>query len=241
MSRVASEPRLIVALDYPNMDAALQLLEHCEPTQCRVKIGHELFTRAGVAGLQAIQARGFDIFLDLKYHDIPNTVAASILRAAELGVWMVNVHCLGGSAMLKAARQALDNFAGKRPLLIGVTLLTSHTQATLDELKITDGLEDTVVHLAQMAQQSGLDGVVCSAMEAPLLRQACGDDFCLVTPGIRLATATDDDQQRVVTPQIALANGTDYLVVGRPITQARQPSEAIQHFSQIIPVNKLEI
>ncbi len=222
------DPRLIIALDYANAADALAFLDHCTPTQCRVKVGHELFTQTGIRLIETIRARGFDIFLDLKYHDIPNTVAASVLRAAELGIWMVNVHCLGGSAMLTAARHAIDSVSGNKPLLIGVTVLTSHTHTTLQQLGLTGSLDDNVERLAKLANATGLDGVVCSAMEAPLLRQACGNDFCLVTPGIRFANAIQDDQQRVVTPQVAIANGADYLVIGRPITQAQQPEHVIQ-------------
>ncbi|MCD6055249.1 MAG: orotidine 5-phosphate decarboxylase [Gammaproteobacteria bacterium] len=227
MQHLPDEPRLIIALDYPDEKAALAFLTHCSPLECRLKIGHELFTQAGPHFIKTLQKKGFEIFLDLKYHDIPNTVAASVLRAAELGVWMVNLHCLGGSEMLLAACEALDKITGKKPLLIGVTVLTSHTQSTLQQMGLLGSVEDNVLRLAKMAQAANLDGVVCSAQEASLLREANGENFCLVCPGIRL-TPNLDDQKRVLTPREAIANGADYLVVGRPITNALHPKTLIE-------------
>jgi orotidine 5''-phosphate decarboxylase, subfamily 1 len=219
-------PRVIVALDYPDARPALALAEQLDPARCRLKVGKELFVRAGPALVEALQRRGFEIFLDLKFHDIPNTVAGACRAAAELGVWMVNVHALGGSAMMAAAREAVDR-AAKRPLLIAVTVLTSHGGDTLQELGIEQTPAQLVQRLARLAHAQGLDGVVCSAQEARMLKQAEGDDFRLVTPGIRPATAEAGDQQRIATPAQAIADGVDYLVIGRPITQAARPLEAL--------------
>lgn len=226
LNQRSTPPHLIIALDYADPDLALAFLDQCSAKQCRIKIGNELFTRAGVDFVKAVRARGFEIFLDLKYHDIPNTVAASVQSAAALDVWMVNVHCLGGSAMLTAARDALADLP-IRPLLIGVSILTSHTQASLRELGLTDTLETHVLQLANMAYSAGLDGLVCSAEEAPLLRSVCGDDFILVCPGIRLADSQTDDQRRILTPHQAMQNGADYIVMGRPITRSADPHRVI--------------
>jgi orotidine-5'-phosphate decarboxylase len=217
-----NDPRVIVALDYADADAALALAARLDPAQCRLKIGKELFTAAGPALVAALVQRGFAIFLDLKYHDIPNTVASACRAAAALGVWMINVHALGGRAMMQAAREALA--AGQHgPRLVAVTVLTSMGEADLAEIGIGGKPADMVLKLAGLAQSCGLDGVVCSAQEAALLRRAHGRDFCLVTPGIRLAESGQDDQKRVMTPEAALASGADYLVIGRPITRAADP------------------
>jgi orotidine-5'-phosphate decarboxylase len=218
---------IIVALDYDNAPAALALTKKLDPALCRVKVGKELFTRAGPALVEQIQALGFDVFLDLKFHDIPNTVAAAVRAAADLGVWMVNVHASGGRRMMEAARQAVQQSTNK-PLLIGVTVLTSMSAEDLLELGYTQTPQQRVASLAQLAADSGLDGVVCSAQESAALRQQCGADFSLVTPGIRLAGDAAGDQRRVVTPVDAMANGSDYLVIGRSITQASDPVATLQ-------------
>ncbi len=218
---------IIVALDYDNAPAALALTKKLDPALCRVKVGKELFTRAGPALVEQIQALGFDVFLDLKFHDIPNTVAAAVRAAADLGVWMVNVHASGGRRMMQAAREAVQQSTNK-PLLIAVTVLTSLSAEDLLELGYTQTPQQRVASLAQLAADSGLDGVVCSAQESAMLRQQCGADFSLVTPGIRLAGDAAGDQRRVVTPVAAMANGSDYLVIGRSITQASDPVATLQ-------------
>jgi len=222
-----SEPRIIVALDVPDAKAALDLASRLDPALCRLKVGKELFTAAGPALLEKLHKPGFGVFLDLKYHDIPNTVAGACRAAAELGVWMINVHALGGRAMMAAAREALP--AGTaRPRIIAVTLLTSLDAADMAEIGLAGSPQDAVLKLARLAQVCGLDGVVCSPQEAATLRRQCGKDFCLVTPGIRPAEAGQDDQQRVATPRQAIAGGADYLVIGRPITRAPDPLAALR-------------
>ena len=222
-----TDPRIIVALDFAEPAQALALLARLHPDLCRIKIGKELFTRGGPALVEEVVARGFAVFLDLKFHDIPNTVAQACKAAADLGVWMVNVHTLGGRKMLEAAGDAIASCA-TRPLLIGVTLLTSLDTRDLRDIGITATLEEQVVRLASLAQQSGLDGVVCSAREARSLRARFGPDFCLVTPGIRPAGAAAQDQSRTMTPAAALQAGATYLVIGRPITQAPDPLAALE-------------
>ena len=215
-------PRVIVALDYATAAEALAFAQRLDAKRCRVKVGKELFTVAGPALVEQLVGRGFDVFLDLKYHDIPNTVAAACRAAAELGVWMINVHASGGRTMMQAARDAIAG-AAMRPKLIAVTVLTSMGPEDLRETGQNEEPAVLVERLARLAAASGLDGVVCSAQEAQRLRQACGPDFCLVTPGIRLPDAAQYDQRRVVTPQLAITSGADYLVVGRPITKAADP------------------
>ncbi|HEX4880841.1 MAG TPA: orotidine-5'-phosphate decarboxylase [Porticoccaceae bacterium] len=217
-------PRIIVALDYPDAAAALALVRQLRPELCRLKVGKELFTAAGPRLVEGLVAAGFDVFLDLKFHDIPSTVAKAVAAAGRLGVWMVNVHASGGTQMMRAARETIP--AGG-PLLIAVTVLTSMSQRDLDELGVALPLPQQVLHLAGLAQHSGLDGVVCSAEEARAIRERLGDDFLCVTPGIRLATAEADDQQRVMTPEAALQAGSSYLVIGRPVTQAVDPAAAL--------------
>ncbi len=218
---------IIVALDFDSVEEAVDLAERLDPGLCRVKVGNELFTRGGPAMVRNLQERGFEVFLDLKYHDIPNTVAAAARAAADLGVWMVNVHAGGGSRMMQAAREALEG-REQRPLLIGVTVLTSMSDEDLAELGYTETPAERVQRLAAMVQASGLDGVVCSAQESRLLRETCGDAFTLVTPGIRLAGDDAGDQRRVVTPEDAMAAGSDYLVIGRSITRAKEPINTLQ-------------
>jgi orotidine-5'-phosphate decarboxylase len=221
------DSKIIVALDYPQAAPALDLASRLEPALCRLKVGKELFTAAGPQLVEALQQRGFEVFLDLKFHDIPNTTAQACKAAAALGVWMVNVHALGGRKMMEAAREALANH-GHRPKLIAVTILTSMAQEDLAGLGIQESPAQMVARLARLAQDSGLDGVVCSAQEATMLRQQGGGDFCLVTPGIRPANAAANDQSRIMTPRSALEAGASYLVIGRPITQAPDPLAALQ-------------
>ncbi len=224
---MTGDPKIIVALDYPQADPALALAERLEPALCHLKVGKELFTAAGPQLVERLQQRGFAVFLDLKFHDIPNTTAQACKAAASLGVWMVNVHALGGRRMMEAAREALANVM-HRPRLIAVTVLTSMGQEDLAGIGISASPAEMVARLAQLAQGSGLDGVVCSAQEAPLLRRLCGNDFLLVTPGIRPAAAAANDQTRIMTPRAALQAGSSHLVIGRPITQAPDPLRALQ-------------
>lgn len=228
-----SEPHIIVALDFPGTKEALALAARLDPKLCRVKVGKALYTTAGPSLVEKLQKSGFNVFLDLKYHDIPNTVAAACLAAARLGVWMLNVHALGGRAMMLAAREALAK-AGKPPKLIAVTLLTSMGSADLAEVGISGNAQDAVLRLAQLARQCGLDGVVCSPQETAVLRRQLGGAFCLVTPGIRPADTARDDQERVATPRQAIAGGADYLVVGRPITRAPDPLAALRSINDEI-------
>lgn len=225
--------RIIVALDYPDPAQALRMAERLDPAACRLKVGKELFTRGGPALVEQLQRRDFAVFLDLKFHDIPNTVAAACRAAGSLGVWMLNVHAQGGRRMMEAAREALDGFQHP-PLLIAVTVLTSLGAEELKELGHTESPDQLVLRLAALARSSGLDGVVCSAQEAAALRKANGDGFVLVTPGIRPAGSSKDDQNRVMTPEAALAAGSDYLVIGRPITAAPDPLMALRDIREAI-------
>lgn len=222
-----TEPRLIVALDFPDATSALALAERLDPRLARLKVGKELFVAAGPELIHALTNRGHQVFLDLKFHDIPNTVAAACRAAARLGVWMLNVHASGGLRMMQAARAALDGLPAP-PRLIAVTVLTSLGHQDLAQIGLDLKPETQVLRLACLAKAAGLDGVVCSAREAPLLRRELGPDFLLVTPGVRPAGSSTDDQQRVLTPAQALQAGADYLVVGRPITQAADPVAALQ-------------
>ena len=226
-----SNPRVIVALDFPEARAALALADRLDPSACALKVGKELFVAAGLEPVRAMVARGFRIFLDLKFHDIPNTVAGACAAATRLGVWMMNVHAAGGAAMLAAARHAVDEAAeargSRRPLLIAVTVLTSLSDDDLKATGVGDDAMRQVLRLARLTADSGLDGVVCSAHEAPVLRSTLGAHFKLITPGIRPAGSAAGDQTRIVTPQAAIANGADYLVIGRPITEAPDPIAAL--------------
>ena len=217
---------IIVALDFPSRDAALALADRLDPQLCRVKVGKELFTRSGPAVVEALQAKGFEVFLDLKFHDIPNTTAMAVKAAAELGVWMVNVHCSGGLRMMAACREELDKLAGRKPLLIGVTLFSCMEQQDLAGIGLDIAPQEQVLRLAGLAAQAGMDGLVCSAQEAPALK-ASHPALQLVTPGIRPAGSSADDQKRILTPAKALAAGSDYLVIGRPISQAADPAQAL--------------
>lgn len=223
------KPCIIVALDFPDKKSAMNFVNQVDPSLCALKIGKSMFTRLGPDFVRELIQKNFHVFLDLKFHDIPNTVFDACTAAAELGVWMVNVHVSGGIEMMRAARLAIDAFpVSSRPLLIGVTVLTSLDDNDLKLLGINDSVENTVLRFAQAAKSCGLDGVVCSAKEARLLKEKCGKDFLLVTPGIRLENDKSDDQKRIVTSQAALAAGADYLVMGRSITQSKDPLAVLQ-------------
>jgi orotidine-5'-phosphate decarboxylase len=218
---------IIVAVDAHRLDDALFIADQLDPALCRLKVGKELFTAVGSAVLNAFHQRGFEVFLDLKFHDIPNTTAQAVLAAADLGVWMVNVHASGGRTMMQAAKQRLTD-AGYHTQLIAVTVLTSMSAEDLVEIGISVDPAVQVSRLARLAAESGLDGVVCSAQEASRLRAEFGQDFVLVTPGIRPAGAAADDQKRIVTPQLAMQQGSTHLVIGRPITQAAHPNDTLR-------------
>ncbi len=223
--------RIIVPLDFPEAAAALALAARLDPALCRVKVGKELFVAAGPAVVEALHARGFEVFLDLKFHDIPNTVAGACRAAARLGVWMVNVHASGGEAMMRAAREAVSG-ASRPPLLVAVTILTSLVEADLGAIGYRGGVVENVERLARLASACALDGVVCSAHEAAPLRAALGPAFALVTPGIRLPGAASDDQARVLTPAEAVRRGAHYLVIGRPVTQSADPVATLESIRQ---------
>jgi len=224
--KTVSSP-IVVALDYPDFDSAIAMANALDPKQCRVKVGKELYTRCGPPILDALHKLGFDVFLDLKFHDIPNTTSKAVCVAADLGVWMVNVHASGGQVMMETCAEALSHYRQK-PLLIGVTVLTSMSQTDLSGIGIDVSPIEHVERLARLTQNSGLDGVVCSSQEVVALNSALNDDFMFVTPGIRPAFASTDDQQRIMTPSEAVVAGSDYLVIGRPITQAEKPLEALE-------------
>jgi orotidine-5'-phosphate decarboxylase len=230
-SAMTSDPRIIVALDFPAEASALALLERLDPTRCRVKIGKELFTRVGPRFVEKVASAGFDVFLDLKFHDIPNTVAAACAAAADLGVWMVNVHASGGPAMLQAARERLDAHPSA-PLLIAVTVLTSLDAADLAAVGCAGDPSARVLALARLSQAAGLDGIVCSPLEAGPVRRALGPSLRLVTPGVRPENSARGDQKRVMTPTQALAAGADYLVIGRPISAAAEPMQVLTAIEQ---------
>ena len=232
ISRVIGS-RIIVALDFSSVDDALGLVKTLDPATCRVKVGKELFTRAGPSFIETLHEMGFEVFLDLKFHDIPNTVAKACRAAADLGVWMVNVHALGGRRMMEAARDAIKD-ANHRPLLIAVTILTSMGEEDLQEIGLPAEPEANVLRLAQLAERSGLDGVVCSPREVAALRQTVSESFSLVTPGVRPAGVSTDDQKRVTTPEDAIRTGSSYLVIGRPITQAENPRAALEKINSAI-------
>ncbi|WP_019530425.1 orotidine-5'-phosphate decarboxylase [Dasania marina] len=222
---------VIVALDYNNLQQVEALAEQLNPADCRLKVGKELFTYCGPAVLSLLHSKGFEVFLDLKFHDIPNTVAGAVKAAADMGVWMVNVHASGGQRMMAAAREAIANHQ-QRPSLIAVTVLTSMEQADLAGVGISCTPAEQVQRLARLTQQSGLDGVVCSAQESSLLRDALGAEFQLVTPGIRPVDSEQGDQRRIATPKAAMVAGSHYLVIGRPITQSSDPLAALQAINQ---------
>lgn len=224
---------IIIALDYPQQQPALQLLQQLDPQLCRVKVGKEMFTRLGPAFVEACMSRGFDVFLDLKFHDIPNTVAGACRAGADLGVWMMNVHASGGRRMMQAAREAVDK-SSSETLLIAVTILTSLSEEELVEIGYSDSAADNVSRLAALAKDSGMHGVVCSPREARQLRSDLGDEFLLVTPGVRPSGSDTADQRRVMTPLDAMHAGSSYLVIGRPITAAENPLQALQQIADSI-------
>ncbi|MFC3034314.1 orotidine-5'-phosphate decarboxylase [Pseudoalteromonas fenneropenaei] len=215
--------QVVIALDYDSQEAALNFVKQLSPDTCRLKVGKEMFTYFGPEFVKQLVAMGFDVFLDLKFHDIPNTVAKAVTAAAELGVWMVNVHASGGLEMMQKAKAALAPYGEKAPLLIAVTVLTSMDEAQLKRLGVEKSPEEQVLYLAKLTKEAGLDGVVCSAQEAQRLKTELGQEFKLVTPGIRPAGSDAGDQKRIMTPKQAVEAGSDYLVVGRPITQAADP------------------
>ncbi|GAB4294691.1 MAG: orotidine-5'-phosphate decarboxylase [Thiohalomonadaceae bacterium] len=220
-------PRIIIALDYAEPRLALDMVAKLEPARCRLKVGKELFTCGGPQLVQTLRSKGFEIFLDLKFHDIPNTVAGACSAAADLGVWMVNVHAMGGRRMMAAAREALDKVP-QPPLLIAVTILTSMGEQDIHEVGLAGVPADNVARLATLAQESGMDGVVCSPQEVSMLRRQAGESFRLVTPGIRPVWSAKGDQTRITTPADAVRLGSDYLVIGRPITAAEEPMAALE-------------
>lgn len=233
MNSIATDPKVIVALDYANAEDALSLVNQLDPDLCKLKVGKELFTAAGPQLVEQLIIKDFKVFLDLKFHDIPNTVMKACEAASNLGVWMLNVHASGGSDMMQAALEGIDR-GNHTPYLIAVTVLTSMGKNNLTELGINNSVENQVLKLASLAKISGLHGVVCSAMEAEQLRKVHNKDFLLVTPGIRPVNANLDDQTRVLTPSKALSMGASYLVVGRPITQANDPIQALNKINQEI-------
>lgn len=226
--RVAIDSPIVVALDYNNRDSALAFVDRIDPRDCRLKVGKEMFTLFGPQLVRDLQQRGFDIFLDLKFHDIPNTAAHAVAAAADLGVWMVNVHASGGARMMAAAREALVPFGKDAPLLIAVTVLTSMEASDLADIGVTLSPAEHAERLAALTQKCGLDGVVCSAQEAVRFKQAFGRDFKLVTPGIRPQGSAAGDQRRIMTPEQALAAGVDYMVIGRPVTQSDDPAQTLK-------------
>ncbi len=217
-----TDPKVIVALDYPGEKQAFELIDQLQPELCRLKVGKEMFTLLGPSFVEKIQSKGFEVFLDLKYHDIPNTVARACKTAADLGVWMMNVHASGGRRMMEAAAEAISNHQ-KQPYLIAVTVLTSMSQEDLNELGISLTPAEQALRLASLAKSSGLHGVVCSAQEASQMNKQLGNEFLLVSPGIRPAGSSQDDQRRIMTPVDAVNAGSDYLVIGRPVTQSDDP------------------
>lgn len=230
------EPRVIVALDYDNQAEALRFVDRIDPQHCRLKVGKEMFTLFGPDFVRALHQRGFSVFLDLKFHDIPNTCAKAVRAAAELGVWMVNVHASGGERMMTAAREILEPYGADRPILIGVTVLTSMSQHDLADIGLNVSPQEQVLRLATLTKNSGLDGVVCSAQEARKLKEQLGLSFQLVTPGIRPAGSDVGDQLRIMTPQEAITAGSDYLVIGRPITQAQEPASVLESINHSLHV-----
>ncbi len=227
-SRSATDSPIVVALDYDNRDKALAFVDQINPQDCRLKVGKEMFTRFGPQLVHDLQSRGFDVFLDLKFHDIPNTAAKAVAAAADLGVWMVNVHASGGARMMQAAREALVPFGQDAPLLIAVTVLTSMEASDLADIGITLSPAEHAERLARLTQQCGLDGVVCSAQEAVRFKSALGQEFKLVTPGIRPEGSAAGDQRRIMTPQLAQQAGVVYMVIGRPVTQSENPSQTLR-------------
>ncbi len=234
--KLNTDKKVIVALDFDNQTEALRFVKQLQPSECRLKVGKEMFTYFGPEFVQQLVDDGFDVFLDLKFHDIPNTVAKACVAAAKLGVWMVNVHASGGTKMMKAAVDALEPFGDSRPKLIAVTVLTSMSEDDLREQGINMSPQERVLELAKLTKAAGFDGVVCSAQEASTLRQALGEDFVLVTPGIRPEGSEVGDQKRIMTPVAALKAGVDYMVIGRPITQSSRPLDTLKSINQSLVV-----
>ncbi|MFQ3277094.1 MAG: orotidine-5'-phosphate decarboxylase [Colwellia sp.] len=229
-----NDPKIVVALDFDKKQDALSFVDKIQPSDARLKVGKEMFTYFGPEFVKQLTGKGFDVFLDLKFHDIPNTVAKAVTAAADLGVWMVNVHASGGSQMMTKAKKSLDTYGEDAPLLIAVTVLTSMNEADLRGLGIQKTPAEQVKFLADLTKQSGLDGVVCSAWEAEQLKSDLGKEFKLITPGIRPAGSAQDDQQRIMTPKKAIDVGVDYLVIGRPITKATNPQLILQEINASI-------
>jgi len=229
-----NDPKVVVALDFDKKQDALSFVDKIQPSDARLKVGKEMFTYFGPEFVKQLTGKGFDVFLDLKFHDIPNTVAKAVTAAADLGVWMVNVHASGGSQMMTKAKESLDTYGEDAPLLIAVTVLTSMNEADLRGLGIQKTPAEQVKFLADLTKQSGLDGVVCSAWEAEQLKSDLGKEFKLITPGIRPAGSAQDDQQRIMTPKKAIDVGVDYLVIGRPITKATDPQLILQEINSSI-------
>ncbi|GAB3016326.1 orotidine-5'-phosphate decarboxylase [Bowmanella dokdonensis] len=229
-----NDPKVVVALDFDDQNKALRFVDDLEPGSCRLKVGKEMFTYFGPAFVRELTRRNFDVFLDLKFHDIPNTVAKACVAAAELGVWMVNLHASGGSRMMEASRKALEAYGSERPLLIAVTVLTSMSAEELAETGVPRTPEQQVLYLAELTKRAGLDGVVCSAQEAALLKRTFGQSFKLITPGIRPVGSELGDQHRVMTPEQAISAGVDYMVIGRPITQSSAPLAALNAINDSI-------
>ena len=227
-SRAVTDSPVVVALDYANRDSALAFVDRIDPRDCRLKVGKEMFTLFGPQFVRELQQRGFDIFLDLKFHDIPNTAAHAVKAAADLGVWMVNVHASGGARMMTAAKEALLPFGADAPLLIAVTVLTSMEASDLQDIGINATPAEHAERLARLTQQCGLDGVVCSAQEAVRFKSELGQAFKLVTPGIRPQGSDAGDQRRIMTPEQALQAGVDYMVIGRPVTQSADPAQTLK-------------
>jgi orotidine-5'-phosphate decarboxylase len=226
--------KILIALDYDDQEVALNFVKQLSPDTCRLKVGKEMFTYFGPTFIKELIDLGFDVFLDLKFHDIPNTVAKAVTAAAKMGVWMVNVHASGGFEMMSKAKLALEQFGDKAPLLIAVTVLTSMDEAELKRLGIDKSAQEQVIYLAKLAKEAGLDGVVCSAQEAKALKAALGESFKLVTPGIRPEGSDAGDQKRIMTPKQAIDAGSDYLVIGRPITQADDPVKVLSTVNKSI-------
>ena len=221
------DQKVIVALDYDNQADAFAFVDRIDPASCRLKVGKEMFTLFGPDFVKELHKRGFSVFLDLKFHDIPNTCSKAVRAAAEMGVWMVNVHASGGERMMAASREILEPYGKDRPLLIGVTVLTSMEQSDLAGIGLDIAPKDQVIRLASLTKNAGLDGVVCSAHESSMLKAELGQEFKLITPGIRPAGSEQGDQRRIMTPVEAIQAGSDYLVIGRPITQAINPAQVL--------------
>jgi len=226
-----NDAKVVVALDFDKKNEALSFVDKIEPSDCRLKVGKEMFTYFGPEFVKQLTHKGFDVFLDLKFHDIPNTVAKAVTASADLGVWMVNVHASGGRKMMEKAQQALTSYGQQAPLLIAVTVLTSMGEEDLKGIGINLSPAEHVHNLAKLTQGCGLDGVVCSAWEAENLKSSFGHEFKLITPGIRPAGANTDDQKRIMTPEQAIEVGVDYLVIGRPITKAQDPRAILQEIN----------